>query len=83
MKIPLKMAQRLAELHNLVMELQDEFDSFKTSCYDRDFSDDEQEMIGDLDIDELEEEIYYICEKLDDIESETSELDCEYNDYGY
>ena len=82
MKIPKKYAEKLAKLHNLVMELQDDFESLKNSCYDQDFTDEEQEMVKGFDLDELANELEDIGYRLDDIESETSELDCEYNDYG-
>ena len=82
MKIPSKWALKLAELHNMVMELQDFFDTAKNSCYDNDWEDDQLEDIKGFDIEELEEELESICDKLDDLEADTSELDCKYNDYG-
>ena len=81
MKIPQKMALKLAELHNLVMELQDDFESLKNSCYDQDFTDEEKAMVKGFDLDELANELEDIGYRLDDIESETSDLDCEYNNY--
>lgn len=39
------------------------------------------EDIKGFDLDDLVDELDYICDQLDTIESETSELDCEYNDY--
>ena len=89
MKIPSKWALMLAELHNKVMELQDTFDTLKSdvSCGAID-----DEIAKELGIEEGEyetalsdiyEELDYICDKLDSIEADTSELDCEYNDYGY
>ena len=76
-KIPSSWALKLAKLHDLVMELQEEFDIYKQSCYSNELSSEAEEF----DLDELTEEIEYICDKLDDIEAETSELDCEYNEY--
>ena len=76
-KIPVKWALMLAQLHDKVMELQDEFDTYKQGCYENELPFDAQHF----DVDELTEELEYICDKLDDIESDTSELDCEYNDY--
>lgn len=85
MKLPRKFAELLAKLHDVVMECQDEFDYFKNQLYSNDFEDDEIESyeLGKYNIDNLTETIEEICDKLDDLESETSELDCEYNDYGY
>ena len=82
-KIPNEWALKLAELHNQVMELQDFFDSVKSDLYARDFEDNEdiKNFLEDFNIDELEEEVEYICDELDDLEAETSGLDCEYNDY--
>lgn len=80
-KIPQNWALMLAELHNKVMELQDTFNSIKTDLYDRDYTTDTFKDLEGEDWDNLESEIEYICDKLDDLESETSELDCEYNDY--
>lgn len=82
-KIPKKYAEKLANLHNLVMELQDDFDTLKRSCECNDFESWELEDVKGFDIDKLAEELESICDQLDIIESETSELDCEYNDYGY
>lgn len=81
MKIPRKYAEKLANLHNLVMELQDDFDTLKRSCESNDFESWELEDIKGFDLDDLVDELDYICDQLDTIESETSELDCEYNDY--
>lgn len=83
MKIPKKYAEKLANLHNLVMELQDDFETFKTSCETEDFESWELEDIKGFDLEELANELQDICYRLEDIESETSELDCDYNDYGY
>ena len=83
MKIPTKFAQMLADLHNKVMEIQDEFDYFKNQLYSNDFEDDEIEELelGKYNLDNLTEEIEEICDTLDDLESETSELDCNHNFY--
>lgn len=78
-KIPQQWAKRLADLHNLVMELQDEFDTIKSDLYCGE--DIEENDLSDYDIDKLTEEIESICDRLDDIECEASELDYEYNDY--
>ena len=78
-KLPTKWALMLADLHNKVMELQDEFDTLRQDCYCGELP---EEAEG-YDPDELEEELEAICDQLDTIEAETSELDCEYNDYGY
>lgn len=80
-KIPTKWGLMLAELHNKVMELQDTFDTFKSNCYSNDFESWELEDIKGFDLDELVEELETICDKLDDLESETSDLDYEYNYY--
>ena len=81
-KLPKHLALLLAELHNKVMEAQETFDTFKRDLYCGDFN---QEEVGleDFDLEELESEVEYICDQLDTIEAETSELDCEYNDYEY
>ena len=76
-KIPSKWALRLAELHNLVMELQDEFDTYKQGCYCDELPFEAEEF----DKVDLEQELEAICYKLDDIEADASELDCEYNNY--
>lgn len=82
-KIPQDWALMLAELHNKVMELQDTFDTIRNDLYARDYEDNEdiKKFLEGFDTDNLESEIEHICDKLDDLESETSELDCEYNDY--
>lgn len=82
-KIPQKYAEKLANLHNLIMELQDEFETFKNAVDCEDFDEEEQEMVKGFDLDSLSDELGDICYQLDDLESATSELDCEYNDYGY
>ena len=82
-KIPSKWALMLADLHNKVMELQDHFDTWKRNCYSHDLEDWEEKEIEGFELDDLEEEIEHICDQLDDLEATTSELDCEYNDYGY
>ena len=80
-KIPQAYAQKLANLHNLVMELQDDFESLKNSCFSNDFTEEEQEMVKGFDIEELGNELEAIGYELDDLESVTSKLDCEYNNY--
>ena len=86
MKIPKEWALMLAELHNKVMELQDTFDTFKSDVACGVDEETYQEMFDkegiELDSDELYDTLCDICYKLDDLEAETSELDCEYNDYG-
>ena len=77
MKIPSKWAILLAELHDKIMEVQDTFDTIKSDLY----CGVDEEIVGDFDIDELTEEVEYICDQLDDLEASTSELDCEYNNY--
>ena len=83
MKIPKKYAEKLAKLHDLVMELQDDFETYKNAVDCNDLDEEEQELVNGFDLDELSNELNDICYALDDLESETSELDCEYNDYGY
>ena len=78
-KIPSKWALRLAELHNLVMELQDYFDGIKSDLYCG--GDLEEVGLDDYDINDLTEEVEHICDTLEDLEADTSELDCEYNNY--
>ena len=80
-KLPKEWALLLAELHNKVMELQDQFEGFKSDLYSGDVDVEEFPMLEGFDIDNLTEELEYICDQLDTIEAETSELDCEYNDY--
>lgn len=80
-KIPAKWGLMLAELHNKVMELQDTFDTIRSDLYADCFDDYKDFGLEDFDKDQLTSEIEYICDQLDTIESETSELDCEYNDY--
>ena len=68
MKLPKRLATLLAELHDKAMEVQEEFNDYQSyECDDND--------------DELYHELTEIIDQLDTIESETSELDCEYNDY--
>lgn len=78
-KIPSKWALMLADLHNKVMELQDEFDTYRQGLY----VNEKPSEAEDYDTEELLEHVEAICEALDDIEASASELDCEYNDYGY
>lgn len=78
-KIPVSWARQLAKLHDLVIELQDEFDTYKQGAYCNELNWEAK----DFNIDDLTEELEYICDKLSDLEADTSELDCEYNDYGY
>lgn len=80
-KLPKEWALMLADLHNKVMEIQDTFDTIKSDLYCGGEDLEEIEILKDFDLEELEEEIEYICDQLDTIEAETSELDCEYNDY--
>ncbi len=79
-RLPKELALLFAELHNKVMEIQDTFDSFKNDLYSHEIDTNEYD-ISDIDLTALESEIEHICNTLDDLESETSELDCEYNDY--
>ena len=80
-KIPQEWALMLAELHNKVMELQDTFDTIKSDLYSGEADEETAPLLKGFDLDELEREVESICDKLDDLEAETSELDCEYNDY--
>lgn len=86
-KIPSTWALELAQLHNKVMELQDMFNGFKNDIWGGVDEEAHQEMLNnegiDLLSDELMKELEHICDKLEDLEADTSELDCEYNDYGY
>jgi len=79
-KIPKEWALLLADLHNKVMDLQDQFEGFKSDLYSGEDLED-YDILEGFDIEELEEELEAICDQLDTIEAETSELDCEYNDY--
>ena len=82
-KIPSKWALRLAELHDLVMAIQDEFETLKSDLYcNCDGVDEFLEKEG-LDYDAVVEEVEAICDELEDLEATTSHLDCDYNDYGY
>lgn len=78
-KLPKQFAQLLAELHDKVMEVQDYFDTFKSDLYCG--VDEESEIAQNFDLDELTSEVEYVCDKLEDIEAETSELDVGYNNY--
>lgn len=89
MKIPQAWALKLAELHNIVMELQDTFDTLKDDVGCGNIDDETAKELGieggdyETALNDIYEELVSICYKLDDLEAETSELDCEYNDYGY
>ena len=80
-KIPSEWALKLAELHNHVMELQDEFSSIKDTLYSREEDDILELGVRHYNLNALEEEVENICDVLDDLEITTSELDIEYNDY--
>lgn len=86
-KLPKEWASMLADLHNKVMEIKDTFDTFKSDVACGVDEDTRQEMLDkegiDLASDELWDTLSEICDKLEDVEADTSELDCEYNDYGY
>ena len=79
-KLPKEWALMLADLHNKVMEVQDTFDTIRSDFYCDEYNED-TDLTNGFDLDDLQEEIESICDRLDDIEAETSELDCEYNDY--
>lgn len=82
-KLPKEWALLLAELHDKVMEVQDTFDTIKSDLYSGETNEDVEEFLKGFNLDQLTAEVEYICDQLDTIEAETSELDCEYNDYGY
>lgn len=83
-KIPSEWAYKLATLHNLVMELQEQFEGYKNALdYGEKEDIDDVENLDDFDDASLLEELEEICYKLEDLEADTSELDCNYNDYDY
>ena len=85
MKLPKHYAEELALLHNKVMEVQELFqsllDDINCGLDEDDYKDVLEEGI-DLENEDFIDELQEIVYKLDDLEADTSELDCKYNDYG-
>jgi len=80
-KLPKELAQLLAELHDKVMEVHDRFETWKSDLYCGVSEEDYETFLKGFDLDKLEAEVEYVCDKLEDLEAETSELDNEYNNY--